>query len=252
MNTKTINIDLGGATGPPLQNKKQRKRDGSKIEVPSLNSNVREVTYPEIVSARTLVEDVREPIKKIPKNRVVTETKKWIFGPDELLPEKQMEYINKMKENVDEAQQKERIEVFRLNSVDGSRSSLNQSTASAEKVMCPTSKFIMQQINQKIYGYGSQDLKKGKYVESLIVDSNDVLKLLFECKNRCYYCKESVQVLYQHVREPKQWTLDRIDNSLGHNKTNVLIACLNCNLRRKTMHTERYVFTKQLNIVKHN
>ena len=29
-----------------------------------------------------------------------------------------------MKENVDEAQQKERIEVFRLNSVDGSRRSL--------------------------------------------------------------------------------------------------------------------------------
>ena len=48
MNTKTINIDLGGATGPPLQNKKQRKRDGSKIEVPLLNSLVREVTYPEI------------------------------------------------------------------------------------------------------------------------------------------------------------------------------------------------------------
>jgi len=243
MNTKTINIDLGGATGPP--DRKERKRDGSKIEVPPFNSNVREVTYPEIVSNRTLAEDVREPIKKIPKNRVVTETTKWIFGPDELLPEKQMEYINKMKEKIDELPAV-------INSVDGSQRSLHQSTASAEKVMCPTSKFIMQQINQKIYGYGSQDLKKGKYVESLIVDSNDVLKLLFECKNRCYYCKESVQVLYQHVREPKQWTLDRIDNSLGHNKTNVLIACLNCNLRRKTMHTERYVFTKQLNIVKHN
>jgi hypothetical protein len=73
---------------------------------------------------------------------------------------------------------------------------------------------------------------------------------MIESKNQCYYCKEDVQVLYENVREPKQWTLDRINNKMGHNHGNLLIACLNCNLRRRTMHTERYVFTKQLNIVK--
>ena len=61
-----------------------------------------------------------------------------------------------------------------------------------------------------------------------------------------------VEILYEKVREPKQWTLDRIDNRYGHNKENVLIACLDCNVRRKTMYHERYAFTKQLNIVKKN
>ena len=71
-----------------------------------------------------------------------------------------------------------------------------------------------------------------------------------DCKNKCYYCKENVNVLYEIVREPKQWTLERLDNSFGHNHDNVVIACLNCNVRRRTMYHERYVFTKQLNIVK--
>ena len=49
----------------------------------------------------------------------------------------------------------------------------------------------------------------------------------------------------------KQWTLERIDNGMGHNKDNVEIACLLCNLRRRTMYHERYVFTKQMmNVVK--
>ena len=59
-----------------------------------------------------------------------------------------------------------------------------------------------------------------------------------------------VNVLYKNVREPLQWTLERIDNDYGHNHDNVTIACLECNLRRRTMYHERYVFTKQLVIKK--
>jgi len=59
-----------------------------------------------------------------------------------------------------------------------------------------------------------------------------------------------VHILYENVREPLQWTLERIDNDFGHNKNNVEIACLNCNLRRRTMYHERYLFTKELSIVK--
>jgi RNase P subunit RPR2 len=77
-----------------------------------------------------------------------------------------------------------------------------------------------------------------------------VLDLMIESENRCFYCKNRVHILYEYVREPNQWTLERIDNKSGHNKTNVVIACLNCNLHRRTMYHERYVFTKQLNIVK--
>lgn len=52
------------------------------------------------------------------------------------------------------------------------------------------------------------------------------------------------------LEKPKQWTLDRIDNDIGHYSDNVVIACLSCNLHRKTMYHERFLFTKQLNIIK--
>jgi len=110
--------------------------------------------------------------------------------------------------------------------------------------------FILQQIKQKISGYRSQDVIKNHLDENLFVDVDKVLELMVTCENQCYYCKKTVQVLYENVREPLQWTLDRIDNSFGHNKNNVMIACLGCNLRRRTMHTERYAFTKQLVITK--
>ena len=48
----------------------------------------------------------------------------------------------------------------------------------------------------------------------------------------------------------KQWSLERIENQYGHNKENVEIACLSCNLGRRTMYHERYLFTKQLEIIK--
>ena len=47
------------------------------------------------------------------------------------------------------------------------------------------------------------------------------------------------------------WTLERINNDFGHNYGNLEIACLSCNIKRRTMYHERFVFTKQLIIVKH-
>jgi hypothetical protein len=69
---------------------------------------------------------------------------------------------------------------------------------------------------------------------------------LVQCELSCVYCRNPTMVLYEYVREPKQWTLERIDNSLGHIFDNVQIACLTCNLRRRTMKQERYLLTKQM------
>ena len=109
---------------------------------------------------------------------------------------------------------------------------------------------LKRQLQNKISSYKMQDIQKQKYDEDKIVDFNFVVSLLVQKELRCYYCKESVYLFYNYVRENKQWTLDRIDNDMGHNKDNVEIACLHCNLRRRTMYHERYVFTKQLNVVK--
>ena len=156
--------------------------------------------------------------KKVPKKRVITTTENWRFSPEELEPAKHVEYVQQI---LDE------------HITDG-----------------PPCHFIGQQIRQKLGGYRAQDLKKGKYSESAFIRENQVLQLMVSSKNRCFYCKEPVRVLYENVREPKQWTLERMDNEAGHNADNVVIACLACNLRRRTMHFDRYLFTKELVITK--
>jgi len=119
------------------------------------------------------------------------------------------------------------------------------------KETSPECGWMLQEINRKINGYKCQDIDKSLYDLERFVDTEYVVQLLIQSNLQCYYCKEDMHVLYAEVRNPKQWSLERIDNSLGHNKHNVEIACLQCNLRRKTMYHERFLFTKQLgNIVK--
>jgi hypothetical protein len=109
---------------------------------------------------------------------------------------------------------------------------------------------LRRQIQHKISSYKMQDIHKDKYDEDKFVDFYFVVSLLMQKELKCYYCKEAVYLFYNFVRENKQWTIERINNDFGHNRDNVEIACLLCNLRRRTMYHERYVFTKQLNVVK--
>ena len=164
--------------------------------------------------------DADEVMPNTPKKRSITKLESWQFSHIDLQPENQFSYITQLHTN---------------------------------KITTPQPcKIIQQHVSQKINGYKSQDIKKGLYVPSRIVDVPYVLDLLYKSSNICYYCKEHIQVLYENVREPKQWSLDRIFNDQGHNKENVVVACLKCNVSRKTMYHERYAFTKQLVIVKHN
>lgn len=109
---------------------------------------------------------------------------------------------------------------------------------------------LKKQINEKINGYKNQDIKKKILLPDKFVDLDFVLNLLKSSNLMCFYCKEPVLILYENVREPKQWTLERINNSFGHNKDNIVISCLCCNLKRKCMFQERYIFTKQMKIIK--
>lgn len=113
-----------------------------------------------------------------------------------------------------------------------------------------TIKFTLQEINKKIYGYKSQDLEKNLTNTEKFVDFAFVIKKLVQCELCCFYCRKPTMLLYEYVREPRQWTLERIDNAFGHNKDNIEIACLSCNIGRRTMYHERYIFTKQLKITK--
>ena len=101
----------------------------------------------------------------------------------------------------------------------------------------------------KISGYKNQDGKKKKLTDKLI-SYEECLEKLVISKLKCYYCKTDCLITYENVREQSQWTLDRLDNSIGHEKDNVVICCLKCNLKRRTTNDEKFKFTKQMRIIK--
>ena len=76
------------------------------------------------------------------------------------------------------------------------------------------------------------------------------MEKLVVSKLKCYYCRDNCLLMYNNIREKKQWTLDRLDNSDGHTSENTVICCLDCNLKRGTLNDEKFKFTKQLNIIK--
>ena len=114
------------------------------------------------------------------------------------------------------------------------------------------SKIAIQEINRKINGYKQQDKIKKHYDEIKFLTFESVILKMIESELKCRYCKTGMNVLYDISREMKQWSVDRIDNDLGHIIDNFHLACLDCNLKRRRRSDERFLFTKQLNIVKHN
>lgn len=160
-----------------------------------------------------LDESTKTTVEKEKHKRVITNTKRWHFTEEDYVTENQLSLLQS------------------IPTMQPSNYTTNQ--------IC-----VLQQLNQKIAGYKSQDVLKNLYNPILFVNINQVIELLIESGLKCHYCKKYIKVLYEIVREPLQWTLDRIDNNHGHNSGNLLIACLSCNLRRKTIYHERYEFTK--------
>lgn len=109
--------------------------------------------------------------------------------------------------------------------------------------------FLRRQLSKKISGYYEQDLKKGIFDSLKAITVDQVIQKCIECQLHCYYCQNQVKLLYEIVRDPLQWTLERLNNEQGHNIDNVVIACLRCNLSRRCMNSERYVKTKQMTTV---
>jgi hypothetical protein len=112
------------------------------------------------------------------------------------------------------------------------------------------SKILLQQINKKIYGYKQQDIIKKLFNNDKFIKLESVIDKMIDCELKCYYCQCEMNVLYDISREMKQWTVDRIDNDLGHNVDNFYIACLECNLKRRRRSDDKFFFTKQMKLVK--
>jgi len=181
------------------------------------NSNGSKRTNKQPIPFSSLITTNHEKIKmeKERSKRVITETKRWEFSPQELTYDNQLAVLNMI--------------------------GLTDNTTIGKY-----QKIIYSQIKAKIRSYKDQDLKKNKYDVLKFVTVDFIINKLKESSMICFYCKEPTNILYEYVREPKQWTIERLDNTFGHNCENIVIACLSCNLRRRTTHFERYLSTKRI------
>lgn len=113
-----------------------------------------------------------------------------------------------------------------------------------------TAILIEKEIKKKRSAYKRQDIKKEILDEEKLISYSDILILLKNSNLKCNFCKINMKILYKKLRDPQQWTLDRIDNNLGHNIGNVEIVCLKCNLDRRRIEHDAYKWTKELTIKK--
>jgi hypothetical protein len=98
----------------------------------------------------------------------------------------------------------------------------------------------LREIKKKHSGYKSQDKLKHKYDEHQHITLTELIDKMVESELKCYYCKKDLSILYNKKKDALQWTLERLNNNLGHYKDNTCISCLKCNLGRRTENYEYY------------
>jgi hypothetical protein len=108
---------------------------------------------------------------------------------------------------------------------------------------------VNKEIARKLSGYKQQDKKNEIYGDTFFVTVAEVVDLMEDTQYKCTYCTCDVRTNYV-AKDRKQWTLDRIDNRMGHNRGNIVLSCLDCNLKRRNIcSSDKYRFTKQLKVV---
>ena len=109
-------------------------------------------------------------------------------------------------------------------------------------------KLVKKNLKSKINSYKQQDKKKNILTD--IISFDQLIEKLIISKLKCYYCNKNVLIIYEISRDPRQWTLDRLDNLKGHTNFNVVISCLKCNLDRRIIDDKKFLFTKKLTLKK--
>jgi hypothetical protein len=107
---------------------------------------------------------------------------------------------------------------------------------------------ILRELRKKLSSYKSQDKLKCKFDQSQFITLNELISKLYESMLKCYYCEESLLLIYKQRKETRQWSLERFDNNIGHYNSNTCISCLKCNLQRRTDNFEYFKMGKQLRI----
>jgi len=88
------------------------------------------------------------------------------------------------------------------------------------------------------------DLKSGRYDKENHITAKYLRQLKLDCGEKCSYCECELDWSHQqHIRRPKQVTLQRLDNKIGHIKGNCVYACFECNVIKR-MECKEHLLTR--------
>jgi hypothetical protein len=179
--------------------------------------------------------------EKEKKKRVETST--WSITDEQLVYDNQLQILNRLYDDLHNINNN-------INNINNNDSITTTTTTTTKDKPDKYYKTVVSHLKSKISGYKHQDVTKNMFNETQFTTLSDVVTLLYDSKSQCCYCHSNVYILYELVRENKQWSLDRIDNNLGHNIGNLVIACLECNLKRRRTNKDSFMFTKNMKLVK--
>ena len=111
-------------------------------------------------------------------------------------------------------------------------------------------KFIMTELKKKYSSYKSQDKLKSKFDSEQHISFDELIDKLYDSQLKCYYCMRNLKLVSNKKLDKSCWSLERLDNNLGHYGTNTCISCVGCNLQRRTDNYEYFKMSKQLKVMK--
>ena len=129
---------------------------------------------------------------------------------------------------------------------------LNELVLSCDGCETDAHKTFKRRVAKKRVGYKTQDVANQIFDAKWFITLDEILELLFASKLKCHYCQIACAISYSKPLFDRQWTLDRICNDQGHNRRNVVISCLKCNLHRGMKSSDKYKLGKQLKFIKTN
>jgi hypothetical protein len=84
-------------------------------------------------------------------------------------------------------------------------------------------------IQSKINAYDLNDYRKGRECNIRV---KDVLKLHKKQNGKCHWCDIEYKTTNYGLNDLNQFSVDRLDNKIGHVRGNCVLTCWNCNYQR--------------------
>ena len=83
-----------------------------------------------------------------------------------------------------------------------------------------------------INNYKSQDIKAKRNINNNFITKDDIMEMHKKQKGKCIICKEQLN-LSTIEGDGKNLSVDRLENSLSHLKSNCQLSCIHCNVSKK-------------------